>query len=232
MAGCAAMPAKKPVKKDPGIAPLHERVEEWKRRIARYESGHRNKAHPFSYERSALLVIDMQRYFFEKSSHAFIEPAPPILPNVRGILEAYRELGFPVIFTRHAYAKGEDPGIMKTWWSELEEDGDPLASIVGELKPKPGEPVITKGRYSAFVNTDLEKRLRRLGVERLLITGVMTHLCCESTARDAFMRDFEVFFVIDGTASEDDDLHLASLMTLTDGFVMPVTTKEVLSCLR
>jgi isochorismate hydrolase len=226
------MPAKKPAREESGQVPLSEKVEDWKRRIARYESGHRKKAHPFSYEKSALLVVDMQRYFFDKSSHAFLMSAQAILPNVRDIIKAYRKLGLPVIFTRHAYAKGEDPGIMKTWWSELEEDGDPLAEIVNDLRPKAKEPVITKGRYSAFVNTDLEKRLRKLGVERLLITGVMTHLCCESTARDAFMRDFEVFFTIDGTASEDDDLHLASLMTLTDGFVMPVTTKEVLSCLR
>jgi isochorismate hydrolase len=226
------MPAKKSARKDPAAEPLSDKVEEWKRRIAHYESGHRKKVHPFSYEKSALLVVDMQRYFFERSSHAFLKPAPAILPNVHGILDAYRALSLPVMFTRHAYAKGEDPGIMKTWWSELEEDGDPLAEIVRDLKPLPGEYVLTKGRYSAFVGTDLEERLRKLGVERLLITGVMTHLCCESTARDAFMKDFEVFFTIDGTASEDDDLHVASLMTLTDGFVMPITTAEVLKCLK
>jgi isochorismate hydrolase len=232
MAGCDDMPAKKSARKSPAAAPLSEKVEEWKRRIARYESGHRKKAHPFSYKKSALLVVDMQRYFFEKSSHAFIEPAPAILPNVRRILDDYRRLGLPVIFTRHAYAKGEDRGMMDTWWSELEEEGDPLAEVVDELKPLPKEPVLRKGRYSAFVGTDLEKRLRKLGVERVLITGVMTHLCCESTARDAFMKDFEVFFTIDGTASENDELHVASLMTLTDGFAMPITAEEVLRCLK
>ena len=226
------MPAKKSAKKDSAAEPLSDKVEKWKRRIARYESGHRKKAHPFSYEKSALLVVDMQRYFFDKSSHAFLKPAPAILPNVRNILESYRKLGLPVIFTRHAYLKGEDPGIMGTWWRELEEDGDKLAQVVHELEPLPDEPVLRKSRYSAFVGTDLEKRLRRLGVKRLLITGVMTHLCCESTARDAFMKDFEVFFTIDGTASEDDDLHVASLMTLTDGFVMPITTEEVLRCIK
>lgn len=225
------MPAKRDSAKG-ADRPLPEKVEEWKRRIARYESGHRRAAHKFSTKKSALLVVDMQRYFFDKKSHAFLKPATAILPNVRNILDGYRELGLPIIFTRHAYAKGEDPGIMKTWWSELEEEDDPLAKVVPELQPLPKEPVLRKGRYSAFVGTDLEKRLRKLGVERLLITGVMTHLCCESTARDAFMRDFEVFFVIDGTATEDDDLHVASLMTLTDGFVMPITAEEVLRCLR
>jgi len=226
------MPAKKSARNSSATVPLTDKVEEWKRRIAHYESGHRKKAHPFTSENSALLVVDMQRYFFVKSSHAFLKPAPAILPNVRAILDAYRELGLPIIFTRHAYKKGEDPGIMGTWWRELEEDGDKLAQVVHELEPLPDEPVLRKSRYSAFVGTDLEKRLRKLGVERLLITGVMTHLCCESTARDAFMKDFEVFFTIDGTASEDDDLHVASLMTLTDGFVMPITTEEVLRCLK
>lgn len=226
------MPAKKSARKSSAATPLSEKVEEWKRRIAPYESGHRKRVHPFSYENSVLLIVDMQKYFFDKSSHAFLKPAPAILPNVRDILDAYRNLGLPVIFTRHAYAADEDPGIMKTWWSELEADGDPLAEVVDELEPVPGEPVLMKGRYSAFVGTNLERRLRKLGVERILITGVMTHLCCESTARDAFMKDFEVFFTIDGTASENDELHLSSLMTLTDGFVMPITTSEVLRCLK
>jgi len=226
------MPAKRTSADKGADRPLHEKVEEWKGRIARYESGHRKAAHRFSPDKSALLVVDMQRYFFDRGSHAFLKPAPAILPNVRKLLDAYRDLGLPVIFTRHAYAKGEDRGIMDTWWSELEEDGDPLAEVVRELQPLPGEPVLRKGRYSAFVGTDLEERLRKLGAERVLITGVMTHLCCESTARDAFMKDFEVFFTIDGTATEDDELHVASLMTLTDGFVMPITAEEVLRCLR
>jgi len=223
-----------PAKKRAGIVSedsLRKSVEDWKRRIAKYESCHRKAVHRFAPEKSALLVVDMQRYFFEESSHAFLGMAPAIVPNVRKILDGYRRLGLPVVFTRHAYAKGEDPGIMKTWWSELEEDGDPLSEVVGELQPLPKEPVLRKGRYSAFVGTDLEKRLRKLGVERLLICGVMTHLCCESTARDAFMKDFEVFFTIDGTATEDEDLHVASLITLTDGFVMPITAEEVLRCL-
>jgi len=66
----------------------------------------------------------------------------------------------------------------------------------------------------------------------VLITGVMTHLCCETTAREAFVRDFKVFFAIDGTATKSDDLHVASLKTLTDGFAIPVTTEEVLGWLR
>jgi len=66
----------------------------------------------------------------------------------------------------------------------------------------------------------------------VVITGVMTHLCCESTARDAFMRDLEVFFVIDATATDQEDLHMGSLRALADGFAIMVTTKEVLGWMK
>ena len=56
----------------------------------------------------------------------------------------------------------------------------------------------------------------------------MTHLCCESTARAAFMKDFEVYFVVDATATQYEELHLSSLRTLSDGFAVPVTTDHVL----
>ncbi|MES0360330.1 MAG: isochorismatase family protein, partial [Anaerolineales bacterium] len=59
-------------------------------------------------------------------------------------------------------------------------------------------------------------------------SGVMTHLCCETTARSAFVRGFEVFFVIDGTATYNEDYHMATLLNLAHGFTTPVLTKEVL----
>jgi bifunctional isochorismate lyase/aryl carrier protein len=69
-------------------------------------------------------------------------------------------------------------------------------------------------------------------ISSIVITGVMTHLCCESTARDAFMKDLDVFLVVDGTASKTEDLHISSIKTLTDGFAMPVTTSEVVRWLK
>ena len=197
-----------------------------------YRRGYRGERHPFTPDLSALLVIDMQRFFMDESSHAFVTDSPLVAENIRKLVESYRSRGLPVIFTRHALLDDEPPGIMGTWWSDNLRTSDPQSEIVDGLLPLPGEQVVRKTRYSAFLGTDLEHLLRSKGIERLLITGVMTHLCCESTARDAFMRDFEVFFVIDGTASSDDDLHESSLRCLTDGFVTPVTTEEVLGCTR
>ena len=202
------------------------------RSVAPYRRGYRGERHPFTPDRSALLVIDMQRFFMDESSHAFVTDAPLVAENIRKLVESYRSRGLPVVFTRHALLDDEPPGIMGTWWSDNLRTSDPQSEIVDDLLPLPDEKVVRKTRYSAFLGTDLEHLLRSEGVERLLITGVMTHLCCESTARDAFMRDFEVFFVMDGTASSNDDLHESSLRCLTDGFVTPVTTEEVLGCMR
>ena len=107
-----------------------------------------------------------------------------------------------------------------------------MSHIVPSLKPKDGEIVLRKSKYNAFAGTDLEAELKRLAVKQLLITGVMTHLCCETTARDAFTRDLDVFVVIDGMASSSEDLHVSSLKTLVDGFAIPVTTEEALRWLR
>ena len=211
---------------------LGEKTATWLKALDAYRSGTRSRRHPVRTEHSALLVIDMQRYFLDEDSHAFLDDSEEVVGNVRALADHFREHGLPVIFTRHALRDDEDPGIMGTWWGDTLREGDPLSQIVDELAPLAGDEVVRKTKYSAFIGTGLEQKLRTMGVERLFVTGVMTHLCCESTAREAFMRDFEVFFVVDGTSSGDDDLHLSSLRCLTDGFVIPVTTEEVLRCER
>lgn len=208
------------------------RTDRWQKSVDPYRRGYRSERHPFTPDLSALLVIDMQRFFMDESSHAFVTDAPLVAENIKKLIESYRSRGLPVIFTRHALLDDEPPGIMGTWWSDNLRASDPQSEIVDDLLPLPDEKVVRKTRYSAFLGTDLEHLLRSKDIERLVITGVMTHLCCESTARDAFMRDFEVFFVMDGTASSDDDLHESSLRCLTDGFVIPVTTEEVLGCMK
>lgn len=209
-----------------------KKTKEWQQIVQPYLSAHRNNTHAFSPERSALLVIDMQRYFLESDSHAFIPAATEITGNVRSLIEAYRRRDLPVIFTRHANPRGAPAGAMERWWRDVLYEDDQLSEISPALAPGPDEHVLRKSRYSAFVGTNLEGKLRSLGIERILITGVMTHLCCETTARDAFMRDFDVFIVIDGTASKSEDLHTASLRTLADGFAIPVTTAEVLEWMK
>jgi len=207
------------------------RAKAWLELVRPYTNRHRSSQFPFRAEHSALLVIDMQRYFLDRQSHAYLPMADGAVENVRRLVDAYRKSGLPVVFTRHAYAADEPPGIMARWWGDVLKEDDPMSEIESSLSPLPTEFVVRKTKYNAFADTELDQELRAREVKRVAVTGVMTHLCCESTAREAFMRDYEVYFVIDGTASKDEALHTSSLRTLTDGFAIPVTTKEVLGCL-
>jgi len=182
----------------------------------------------FAPEKSALLVIDMQRFFTDSRSHAYVPASDAILPNVQNLIGAYRKNSLPVIFTRHAFLDKEDPGILGKWWRDALRDGDEFAELDQRLVPAKGELVMRKSRYSAFTNPELERRLKRDKIGQIVITGVLTHLCCESTARDAFMCDFEVYFAVDATATDDEELHCATLQTLSNGFAIPVSTDEIL----
>jgi len=204
----------------------------WKNLLRPYFKQYRMSRIRFSPRNSALLIIDMQRFFLNPSSHACIPASDKVVSNVRRLLDAYRKASLPVIFTRHALKRNESPGAMGRWWGDIIYDDSNMSAIVPELEPFPGEIVIRKTRYSAFVRTDLEEKLRSMDVNSVVITGVMTHLCCETTARDAFVRDFDVFFVIDATGTRNDDLHISSLKTLADGFAIPVETDEVIRWMK
>ena len=197
-----------------------------------YMSKHRTANHELVPKESALLVIDMQGLFLDKSSHSYLPDAEDIVDNVRDLIDAYRRRSLPIIFTRHASKRSENAGAMGRWWGDVVRDGDKAGDIDPRFAPKKGEKVIRKTRYSAFVGTDMLQHLCAESVSSVVITGVMTHLCCESTARDAFMRDFDVFLIVDGTASKTEDLHVSSIKTLTDGFAIPVKTSEVIRWLK
>lgn len=182
----------------------------------------------FQLDNSALLVTDMQRFFLESGSHAYLPLAKPIVPRIKKLIAFYRRRRLPVIFTRHALQQGEDAGIMARWWKDTLREGTKLAQIIPPLRPGRNEHVIRKTRYSAFYNTGLDRLLKRLNVKRVVITGVLTHLCCESTARDAFIRDYEVYFMADATATDNADLHLSSLKALADGFAVILNANDIL----
>ena len=167
-------------------------------------------------DRAALLVLDMQAYFLESASHAFVPSAPAIIPNIIQLQQLFLNNNSPVIQTRHLNSDA-NAGMMKTWWKDLIDPESPLSKIIEELRD-PRIKQIEKTQYDAFYRSDLEAYIRDQGVNQLVITGVMTHLCCETTARSAFMRDFEVVFVVDATATYNLDFHRASLINLAHGF--------------
>jgi ureidoacrylate peracid hydrolase len=180
-------------------------------------------------EKAALLVVDMQNFFLDPSSPTFTEGGPVILPNVRKLIDAFRAAGRPVIYTCHVHHPDRlDAGIMGWWWEGMCLEGSPESQVHDDIAPLPGEKIVLKHRYSAFYNTDLETILRVLKIEDLVIAGIMTNMCCESTARDAYYRDYRVFFPADGTGSVNEDMHLASLLNLSFGFAYVTETEDII----
>jgi len=203
--------------------------QEWLERISTYNT-HILQVNP---KKAALLVVDMQKFFLDPLSPTYTCGGTAILPHLKVLIQAFREASIPVIFTRHVHHPGMlDAGIMGWWWEGMCLEGSPESEIHPEIAPLPAEKVILKHRYSAFYNTDLETVLRCLKVEDLVVTGVMTNLCCESTARDAYFRDYRVFFLADGTGSIDEELHLASLQNLAFGFAWITSIADILSQIK
>jgi ureidoacrylate peracid hydrolase len=179
-------------------------------------------------EKAALLVIDMQTFFLDPASPSFTVGGLAILPALRSLIKAFRDRGRPVIYTRHVHHPDHlDSGIMGWWWKGMCIEGTPESEVHRDLSPLPAEKVILKHRYSGFYNTDLETILRCMKIEDLVVSGIMTNMCCESTARDAYYRDYRVFFLADGTGSVTEDMHVASLLNLAFGFAYVTTADHV-----
>jgi nicotinamidase-related amidase len=176
-------------------------------------------------QHSALLAIDLQNYF-----HRI---AQPILKNILRVIQISRPKNIPVIFTQHGHTElDSDGGILGEWWGELIIAGTEDWKFLPEIKIESKDIILPKKRYSAFFDTDLDKILRPRGIRDLIISGVMTNLCCETTARDAFMRDYRVFFLIDGTATGSSELQLATLKNLGFGFAYLITCDELIQMLE
>lgn len=189
--------------------------EKWLEHIAPFNT----HAMQLNREKAALLVIDMQYFFLDPASPSYTCGGPAILPRLQKVIQAFRQANRPVIYTRHVHHPDHlDAGIMAWWWEGMCKEGSPESEIHQDIAPKPNEKVIFKHRYSAFYNTDLETVLRSLKVEEIVVAGIMTNMCCESTARDAYFRDYRVFFLADGTGSVTEEMHLASLLNVAFGF--------------
>ena len=170
----------------------------------------------FCPQSSALLVLDLQKFFFDPASHAYIPSVSAIIPSLLTLIDSFHQNRRPVFCTRHLNTD-KNAGMMKSWWKDLITDNNPLSRLIPEIENH-RLPVIEKSQYDAFHHTNLEQKLHDADVSQLVITGVMTHLCCETTARSGFMRGFKIFFPLDGTATYNAAFHSASLLNLAHGF--------------
>jgi ureidoacrylate peracid hydrolase len=208
---------------------LKEKTSRWLRSIAPFNE-HRMQLNK---DKSALLVIDMQKFFLDPSSPSFTCGGLAVLPTTKQLTHAFREAGRPIIYTCHVHhPDGIDAGIMGWWWEGMCLEGSPESAVHDDIAPLSHEKIVYKHRYSAFYNTDLETILRCLKIEDLVVSGIMTNMCCESTARDAYYRDYRIFFLADGTGSINEEMHLASLLNLAFGFAFVTTAQDIVQQLR
>lgn len=168
---------------------------------------------------TALIIIDFQEYFRNIIN--------PVLHNILSIIKSARCKKIPLIFTQHGNTECDIQGSLSRWWADLIIKGSKSAELLKEIRVRQNEYIIQKTTYSAFYKTELETLLEKLEVSDLVIAGVMTNLCCETTARDAFVRDYNVFVLKDGTATSDNSLHVASLKNLAYGFATIVSCKQL-----
>ncbi len=195
-------------------------------------------------DRTALLVIDMQNGFCHpEGSFAQlgldVSMTNAAIAGCRTLVEAARTADVPVVFTRYVYrADYRDGGVLVQEILPALADTKSLAAgtwdadIVDELAPEPGDFVVEKNRYSAFYGTGLEPILTSLSIERLVMCGVTTNMCVETTARDASQRDYRVFVVSDATGELDEDRHRMALGTIGFGFGWVVESDQVLGAWR
>ncbi|QQC60135.1 isochorismatase family protein [Rothia kristinae] len=181
--------------------------------------------------RSALLVHDMQTYFFDAfqsgedgaegeagEGSAQGEAAPVgaaqidvAVGRIAALLETARKAGIPIVYT--AQPPRQDPAdralLTDFWGTGLSTDAQ--ARIIDELAPAEGDIVLPKWRYSAFMRSTLREQLLARGLDQLVITGVYAHIGCLATALDAFMLDIQAFLVADALADFTREDHVRAL---------------------
>lgn len=180
----------------------------------------------------ALIVIDLQKYFLSNDGDAFLSDAPKIVPNIHKLIEKFREKKLPIVYTRHAHKKNEETGQMGKWWgNQLPWEGDSQSEIISDINPRSDELVIIKKHYSAFFDTELEKYLKNKKIKEIVLCGVLTNCCIETTARDGFMRNFQPVVIEDACATKSKNYHEASILNLSYAFSHISKTTEFIKSL-
>ena len=186
------------------------------RKDARVEELHR-----FVPNRTALLVIDMQRAFVDPGAALEVPQAQQIIPNLRQLIGCCREVGVPVVFTEFVYSPqvpclrgdpfgpehlppspGEPTGLGRPSGNALlGQEGPDSPEIIDELKPLDGELVIEGHAYDKFYGTPLDYALRAQDIRYLLVTGVTADICVNHTLMSATTREYRVTAVTDCTTT-------------------------------
>lgn len=196
--------------------------------------------------RTAMLVIDMQKTFCEPGAPAEVPASRSIIEPINRLASGLRAAGGTVIWCTHANVGVGETSDWRNFFDHFVSD-EVRSKTIESLSPGgSGQAIwdgldvherdlkLFKNRYSALVpgSSQLERMLRSLGLDTLLICGTKTNVCCESTARDAMMMDFKVIMVSDGTAALSDSEHQASLENIIQQFGDVMTVDDILKRLQ
>ncbi len=169
----------------------------------------------------AIIVVDMLKDTFKQGSQLPItQEARQIIPNLQRLLKEGRKKRLPVVYACDSFLKEDFIFTGKTKFHSIQ--GTEGAEVVDDLKPEPLDTILRKRRFGAFFGTDLEQRLRRQGVDTIVVTGITTEVCVLTTAMDGLCHGLYVIILDDCSASHSKDKHRACLDLYRDGSLYPL----------
>jgi len=174
--------------------------------------------------KTAVVVIDMINDFVTGVFKS--ERAAKIIPNIKRLLEFARKQGVPIIYATDAHLPNVDPEF-EVWGPHAVKDSWG-AEIIDELKPEKNDFHVLKRKYSAFQGTDLDMLLRELKVDTLILTGVVTDICIQHTAADAFFRGYKLIVPKDCVEAVDEPTQKAAIEYLKKAYGCEITTTDEL----
>jgi len=194
---------------------------------------------------TALVVVDMQNAFMlPEVAHSLCPMADAIVPNINRIAAVIRETGGAVVWVKTTFTE-ETLQSWSTFYglSRPERNAKRIEALTANSKGhalwpgldvRPGDVTVEKKRFSAFIqgSSDLADILRARELDTILVTGAVTSVCCESTARDAMMLNFRTIMITDGNAAMSDEQHNASLIAFYLNFGDIMSTDMVIGCLE
>jgi ureidoacrylate peracid hydrolase len=197
----------------------------------------------FTKNDSALLIVDMQNAFLDKGGSLSkmgldTSRATRVIEPIIKLKDEFEKNKLPVIYLQHAHRNdGLDSGLIDKVFPPIMQlghckEGTWDCEMVDELKPKSNDIIVKKYRFSGFYNTQLDNVLRQIGAGTLVVCGIATNICVESTVRDAFYRDYNVFVPEETTAGFFVEAEKAALENFKFAFARVVSLGQIISDLK
>lgn len=211
-----------------------------------FSAPHQDAGRVRNWRESALIVVDMQNDFVRVGAPLEVPEARNTIANHQGLIQAFRKRNLPVIYTKfvshpHYYLLWDwspqcAPPTKCCWkgherfYSDLNDKRE-CTDVIDELRPHERDLVIEKNGYGAFHETGLDKKIRSFGLNSVVITGTVTQICVEETAREAFHHGFRATMAEDAVSSFAPDLHAAAIKNFSMKFGWVANSQSIIEAL-